>query len=130
MPLCFASPVVAGLLSPPGAAPQPAAEFPAAEDAHSLQGVGAGAHHRYRYPLSFPQLSGGSGRVAVGMWGTWWHPVGTHGLQKCNEIVCFAVSSLLLCLYGNYSVNVLLRVVTLPAFSSSSFLLQSTRRVS
>lgn len=49
MPPAFAFPVFSGLLSAPGPAPEPAAEFPAAQDAHSLQGVSAGTGHRHWY---------------------------------------------------------------------------------
>lgn len=58
----FAFPARPGLLSPPGPAPEPAAEFPAAQDAHPLQRVGAGTDHRHRYRFSSPGLHGeGSG---------------------------------------------------------------------
>lgn len=57
---CSASPVVPGLLSAPGPAPEPAAEFPAAQDAHSVQGVGARTDHCHWYCFSL-----GLGGVAV-----------------------------------------------------------------
>lgn len=47
--LCFAFLVLPGLLSPPSPAPEPAAEFPASQDAHSVQGVSTRPDHRHRY---------------------------------------------------------------------------------
>lgn len=49
---CSAFPVVPGLLSPPGPAPEPAAEFPAAQDAHTLQGISARTDHCHWYCFS------------------------------------------------------------------------------